>query len=96
MKTSEEEFMKCKTCSSNFHYCTNCGDDFSMYLGFCSDKCRYESQSYKIAKSRLIALCKTLNGAQIKVLSDIIENINDYYNDYEVLDWIEESSDIKE
>jgi len=82
--------MKCKTCGIVRHYCTNCGDDFNMYLGFCSDSCRYKDQKYQIAKSRFVALCKTLNGAQKKVLSDTIENINDYYNDYEVLDWIKE------
>ena len=63
--------MKCKTCGEVKHYCTNCGDDFNMYLGFCSDFCRWESQTYQIARSRFIALCKTLNDAQRKVLKDI-------------------------
>ena len=84
--------MKCKTCGEIKHYCTNCGDDFNMYLGFCSDFCRWESQTYQIARSRFIALCKTLNDAQRKVLKDIFENSECYYNDSEVLDWMEESS----
>lgn len=81
--------MICKTCGTQFHYCSSCGYEEYNSEGYCNRSCFEKSDYYKTEKNTFNALLDRLDDDAMRILKLILTS-EDHMLEYDYIKWIDE------